>query len=430
LRIREDGCLGPVAASVALNGGTLQWRGTTSGALSANRTLSLSGTAATQNGIDANGLLFSIPGPITGAGGLAKVGSGTVVVGNPNNDYTGGTRILSGLMQFEHPGAIGGSGPNVLIAESGQATTGYPVDQAFLQRINPASTGVVALSEHSSANLDFDAAELTGALLGTLGTREYTGRLHPAAGVYRLGGTSGVLRLPNRGAVGGRASLRVGLGREPLGRVVLTNDNDLEGSIAVDGGVLEVEQAALSGAEIRVKPGATLQVSAATLRAARVTVDAGGTLRGCGTIEGDLVNNGTVEIGCGDLRVSGAITNNGRMSLLAGAVLRAEGTLINNGFLDLLVSSGTTLPVGFVNNGTLLLPGAVKIHAVSRTGTRFSMLIEAFPNHTYQLQRTSSLVGGTWQNVGPALSLPYGFELTLSDSAASGSSRFYRVEVR
>jgi fibronectin-binding autotransporter adhesin len=130
LKVRADNCLGATSASVSLNGGTLQWTGGTGGGLDPNRTLTLSGGKSVANGVDANGGVFSIPGPITGPGALTKVGAGTVRLGNPDNDYTGGTRITGGAIQFDRPEAIAGSEPNVLSARPGVSAS----DQSCVQR--------------------------------------------------------------------------------------------------------------------------------------------------------------------------------------------------------------------------------------------------------------------------------------------------------
>ncbi|MEO8647580.1 MAG: autotransporter-associated beta strand repeat-containing protein, partial [Acidobacteriota bacterium] len=165
LQIREDACLGAASAPTVLIEGTLQWTGPASGALDSKRTIKLSSSGMTSNNFDANGKTFSVPGPITGPGALTKVGQGTLVLSNSQNNYAGGTRIVSGAIQFDQSEAIAGSGPNIFIAVNGQAAAGYPIDQFFLQRIDPTSSGVVALSTASSNDLDFGSAQLVNVYL-------------------------------------------------------------------------------------------------------------------------------------------------------------------------------------------------------------------------------------------------------------------------
>jgi hypothetical protein len=64
-------------------------------------------------------------------------------------------------------------------------------------------------------------------------------------------------------------------------------------------------------------------ISEAKLTAATTTIDAGGTLIGCGTINGAVVNNGTVLSECGGvLTISGNVTNNGTLRITNGGNAR------------------------------------------------------------------------------------------------------------
>jgi fibronectin-binding autotransporter adhesin len=84
------------------NNGALQAGGTF--ALSPNRTIAIAaGATAT---LDSQGYTLTIDGPISGGGGLAKVGSGTLVLGG-GNSYTGATTIVAGtlMLDFSQPGA-------------------------------------------------------------------------------------------------------------------------------------------------------------------------------------------------------------------------------------------------------------------------------------------------------------------------------------
>jgi hypothetical protein len=66
--------------------------------------------------------------------------------------------------------------------------------------------------------------------------------------------------------------------------------------------------------------------------------------------------------------------------------------------------------------------------AMSGAGN-FALTIQGYAGHTYQLQRTASLVAPvTWTNVGAAQA-GSGTPITFTDTSASGKSGFYQIEV-
>lgn len=426
LKIRDDACLGAPGAPVAMSAGTLQWSAPTPGTLAVDRTITL-----TQDGgaIDAGGQILTIPGKITGPGAFGRLGTGTVVLTNPDNDYAGGTFIVSGALVFQSPGAIAGTTRNIMLGSGGQAVTAYPMDQSFLLRITSDSTGLVALGSASANDLDFAEAGLQDVRLGALAVQEFGGTLHPANGLYRLGG-AGSLRLTKTGVLNGSAALEVSGIPNAGSTVILSADSTIGGSIDVTAGVLEIQKATISCSTLKVHSGAILLLTSGNAVAQRITVDSGGILRGCGAIDGELVNNGNVEVTCGpSLQVSGAITNNGTFSVLNDASLVATGSMVNNGYLDLLVSSGTVLPTTVVNTGTIVRYGELKVRGMSARAGRFQILVSGVPNHFYQLQRRQFLTSGDWQNVGGSFKVWTSADVTLSDSY-SGAPGFYRVQAQ
>jgi hypothetical protein len=139
------------------------------------------------------------------------------------------------------------------------------------------------------------------------------------------------------------------------------------------------------------------------------------------------------------LTVSGALVNNGVMRFDRGAALNVTTSaqnFVNNGTID-VISGSLTLPAGLTNNGLILDSSVVKVKAFSRSpaGDAVSVQIDAYPGHTYQLQRASSLASGAFADVPnvPPQSNPPGnttaVTLTFNDPSPEAGQGFYRVQV-
>ncbi len=75
-------------------------------------------------------------------------------------------------------------------------------------------------------------------------------------------------------------------------------------------------------------------------------------LTGCGTINGAVVNLGTITNNCSTLTFNGVITNNGTIVVDSGATAVFASPVVNNGLID--ATAGTALFLSnVVNNGTL-----------------------------------------------------------------------------
>ena len=212
------------------------------------------------------------------------------------------------------------------------------------------------------------------------------------------------------------------------GTWTLAGANTYSGLTAVGAGTLAISGAISSTNFLVVSNGATLDLSG-TVTAAAVIIKPGGTLTGCGTINGQLLNNGTVLAGCGapgGLTVNGNVTNTGTMQMLGGTALTVTGALVNTGLLDLLTGA-QTLPANFTNTGTILLATNLIVRSVALAGGTFTLTMQGYAGHTYQLQRSTVLNAVNWENAGPAQD-GVGTLLTFNDPAG-GSRNFYRVQV-
>ena len=226
----------------------------------------------------------------------------------------------------------------------------------------------------------------------------------------------------------GQAQL-VAITKVGVGTWTLSGTNNYFGLTSVGGGTLQVSGAITTTNFIIVSNTATLALSG-TLTASRVQINAGGTLTGCGTINGNLLNNGTVLGDCGavqNLTVNGNVTNNGAMQFIAGTGLQVNGVFVNNGLLDLMTGA-QGLPVNFINNGTVLDSSNVRVLSFNISGPDVVLTIQGYNGHTYQLQRTDALNPAAWQSVGAAQD-GTGDVLTFTDSSVTGSQNFYRVQV-
>jgi len=183
-----------------------------------------------------------------------------------------------------------------------------------------------------------------------------------------------------------------GFTKAGAGTMILSGSNSFTGPTTVTGGILQVTGAINQSTSVTVSSGAVIYL-------------AGGTLN-----------------------IDGSITNNGLMKLSGSASLAFTGTLTNTGVLD-LINGPQSLPANLVNSGIVLDSRSVRVQQVSRSTGSFSVTIEGYSQHTYQLQHCSSLVPPiTWTNIGVPQT-GYGSPLVFSDTAATSTQGFYRMQV-
>jgi autotransporter-associated beta strand protein len=111
LQVSSESNLGGTGGAITLDGGILQ----TAGALTDNRTVNLSTLGGAAGGsIDTDGNTDTFSGQFTGAGALTKVGAGTLILSNANNNYAGATTVGAGTLQYGVLNALPG-GNNVTV---------------------------------------------------------------------------------------------------------------------------------------------------------------------------------------------------------------------------------------------------------------------------------------------------------------------------
>jgi fibronectin-binding autotransporter adhesin len=233
------------------------------------------------------------------------------------------------------------------------------------------------------------------------------------------------------------------------GSIILSGANTYSGGTTVSSGSLVVSNTGGSGTgtgAVNVASGATLTDNGTIsgnlslggtaygsgVFGGTVTVNSGGTFGAPGTIAGVLsvANNGLVTISGGTINANGGVVNNGTIRLERGASLLVGGgdTFTNNGTLDIITGSFSA-PAGFTNNGVVLDSSVVVANSASLANGAFALTMNSYTGHGYQLQRSDSLAGADFANIGSLQNGVTGTVLTFTDPNPSATQGFYRVQV-
>ncbi len=341
----------------------------------------------------------------TGAGIIGLDNSGG---GNP--DYfamTGGTLILQNGVTLRNGANQGGVWTNNLASLSIDATSTFDLwngNPVYVDALKGAGNVIISLN--------------TG--VNWAGARSLT------VGVNNGSGTFSGLINGNASSDGGALSLtKVGAGIQLLSGIC-----HYSGPTLIQAGTLGLSGTNNATSSLEVASNAAFQLVGGVVAGGRLHVAAGGNLSGYGVVSNLVVNDGTLFVTNGVLRLTGMVTNNGTMCFAGGALLLASNsTFINNGVLDLMTGA-QTLPAKFVNHGTVLLRSAIQIKQASLGSAGFHASIQGYPGHDYQLQRADALQPGSgWTNVAP-LQTGTGSVLTFNDFNLGGGARaFYRIVV-
>ena len=346
-------------------------------------------------------------------------------IGFPHLDLSGVRNMLSlrGAMH-DFSGTISfGAGSGILRLNSG---TNVADDLNFG---SPSAHFALGTSGATLTNRNGDKTIDLGALSGGPDTH-LNGRQAGSGGTsttYRIGALNldtcfnGAIH--HAGDLLGLNLIKVGTGRQCLGGI-----SSFLGNIVVESGILATPGSVTLSGSTEVRPGARLDLDGGTLDADTLHVVSGAAVHGPGTVDADITNDGLLTCTTGTLNLNGDVVNNGIARLSSGAVLSLNGEFTNNGILDLLTADGHP-PANLNNTGTVIDSTGLEVLSFGIQGHDFTLTLNTYEGHGYQLQWSPTMNDGTWQNVGAALEGDGSAKSFTHDNSVSGNSRFYRVVV-
>ncbi|GAC1550406.1 MAG: autotransporter-associated beta strand repeat-containing protein [Collimonas sp.] len=346
LNVGADANLGAATGGLTFNGGTLQ----TANSFTSDRTVMLN----TSGTIDTQANSNTLTGVISGAGTLAKQGSGTLILAG-DNTYSGGTTINAGTLQ------IGNGGTSGSIAGDVNNNGSLVVDRSDTMTLSGIISGTGSLAQSG-----------TGTTI-LAGDSTYSGDTTINAGTLQIGngGTSGSIvgNVLNNGAlivdrsdavlVPGVISGTGSLTQKGDGTAVLAADNTYTGATTIEAGTLQLGNGGTTGSVIGdITNNGTLSFN----RSDTVTFDkqisgTGGVVQaGSGTLnlEGAQTYTGPTTVSNGTLAVNGSITSD--TTVAPAGTLAGVGTIIGNVENQGAVRPGSAM-AGSTNYGTLTIQG-------------------------------------------------------------------------
>ena len=125
------GASSSASANLVFDGGTLQWTGGTATGIDRGFTLNAGGGTIRNNNADP-AILIRFGGNVTGAGGLTKVGSGTLALSGAASDYAGKTLVNEGTLSVRQTASLGATGT---------VANGTEVAAGAILELHPGTTG-------------------------------------------------------------------------------------------------------------------------------------------------------------------------------------------------------------------------------------------------------------------------------------------------
>ena len=330
----------------------------------------------TSLGVHTNTLTLN--GLVTGSGTLVKNGTGTLVLGNLGNNYTGGTIINAGTLSTVNGAALGDASHSLTINPTGisQVTGTFTTAQETVLggTGGPFSGGtfdVTGTNNLTRFGAISGSGSLTMAGTGTLslfGVSTYTGGTYLNAGTVAinnsnsLGATSGSATL-------GNATLEVVSDITSARNIVIGMTNS---TMQIDSGATYTLSGTLSGAGTLNKNGdgvlalngTNTYIGGTTINAGTVVVNSSASLGNGGPL---VLNAATLQVATGYTTTrnitlgdaASTIEINPSQSVTLAGVVSGTGSLTKNG-TGTLTLTGTNTFTGdtIVNYGTLTVAGA------------------------------------------------------------------------
>ncbi|RDJ25531.1 hypothetical protein DWE98_12510 [Bosea caraganae] len=439
LSVSADANLGDAAGALTFTGGTLA----TTASFGMVRSVRLTGAG----GVDvATGTQLQLGGPVSGAGSVAKLGAGTLVLSGASS-YTGATSVQAGTLRA---GAIGAFAPaSAVTLDAGAALdlAGFDQSIASLEGAGDVTlgAGTLTLGSNGQSTAFSGAISGSGGLAKTgsgaftlSGSTSYTGATQVQAGTLRAG-AAGAFASGSAFSVGASAVLDLagfsqgigslaGAGSVTLGAATLSTGSSnasttFSGAISGSGGLTKTGSGAFTLSGVNSYTGTTaIQAGTLTVTGGAAISDAGlVTIAGGATL--DVAQSETIGALVGD---AGAI-----VTLAAGQTLTTSdnsgasfaGKLSGSGdfrqdFIGKTTVSGTSDYTGatFVTRGTLVVNGSI----ASSSG----LTVDAGGTIAGSGQLPATLVNGT---ISPGNSPG---TLTVNGNLTLGAGSVYIAEVQ
>ncbi|MGH8023722.1 MAG: beta strand repeat-containing protein, partial [Limisphaerales bacterium] len=325
----------------------------------------------------------TVSGPISGPGGLTKIGTGTGTLMGVNT-FGGNITISNGTLAISGAGQLGGGAYSGSIADSGTLT----YDSAAAQTLSGTISGTGALNQNGSGQLTLSgnntfsgATTVAGgtvqlanplALQGsTLNYNNQGGTLNfGSLTAATLGGLSGAQNLSLQNGPSAAVALTVdgnnssttysgvlsGAGASLIksgsGTLILTGNNSYSGATTVSNGVLQLNAGGvINGAAANVVDGAAMTISGGSLTASASSNIGAGAAAALLVSAGSATYNGglTTDLGNDDPIL---------IEVTGGNLTAASLALGRSGFISsTLPTSGSTADGLYVKGGTVNITG-------------------------------------------------------------------------
>ncbi|MEA3207689.1 MAG: hypothetical protein QOE70_746 [Chthoniobacter sp.] len=351
IAVATDGALGATGNGVRLNGTAATFRATGSFPLASTRTITLTGTTATNNVIEvSSGSVFTVSSAFglgAATNGMVKGENGILVLAANNPTWTGTATVNAGAIRITNGGALGTAAGNTTVANSIDAAVqidGTAGGLTVVEPFNLSSSGINtggSLENISGTNTNIVSGAITlgnDATIGsTSGTLSLTGGITGAKNLTLAGAGNITIGTTALGAV--TTATKIGSGTATL----TAASTAFVGNLAVSAGTFAMSGAGIIGGTgtLAINPGAIISLdnsgtSTNSRLGGRVTTSLGGTLNIAGhatAVTSETLGN--ITFGRGNTLVNATLpvgTTTGRMNVVLGVPTRSgAGTALFRG---------------------------------------------------------------------------------------------------
>lgn len=349
-------------------GGNINFSGNPTNPITQNVGLQMvfnaTGTVTTQT----NGAI-QISQQISGAGGLTKLGNGTLTLSSANS-YSGLTTITTGTVNIQNGNALGNTTGGTTVASGATLSIQGGITTAA-ENLSLSGTGVASAGalQNVSGNNTF-AGAITLAAPTSITAAAGTLTLDVASG-NAISGTNTNVTFGGAGDIVVADAISTGNGsltKEGSGKLTLTGTNSYSGPTSITGGSLQVGNNGTTGSiantsSVTVGSGSSLIVSRSGL-VTQADVLGSGVISGQGALvktgSGTLTLTAANSYTGGTTVSEGTLVINGNQSAATGSITVAStATLTGSGTYggattDLLTVNGTLTGTGIITGNTII----------------------------------------------------------------------------